>query len=236
MDIAEVPVAILVGGLAKRLGPVASDVPKALVDVAGRPFIDHQLALLRRSGVRDVVLCVGHLGDQVEAYVGSGMAHGLAVRYSYDGAHLLGTGGAVRRALPLLGELFWVMYGDSYVDADFAGALRLLPQRAAGCMMVLRNDDRWDRSNVRFEEGRLLEYDKRTPTPGMRHIDYGALLLRRDAVERIPPGEPHDLADLLRVLVREGRMIGYEVAQRFYEIGSPDGLAETRAWLERKGL
>jgi NDP-sugar pyrophosphorylase family protein len=235
MDIAEVPVAILAGGLASRLGSVAREIPKALVDVAGRPFIDHQLALLRRNGFRDVVLCVGHLGDQVEAYVGSGMAHWLTVRYSHDGPRLLGTGGALRRALPLLGEIFWVMYGDSYVDVDFAAALAtFLPQRAAGCMTVLRNDDRWDRSNVRFEEGRLLEYDKKTPAPGMRHIDYGALLLRRAAVERIPPDEPHDLADLLRNLVGEGRMIGYEASQRFYEIGSPEGLAAARAWLEGK--
>jgi NDP-sugar pyrophosphorylase family protein len=101
-------------------------------------------------------------------------------------------------------------------------------------MMVLKNDDRWERSNVRFEGGRLLEYDKKTPTTGMRHVDYGALLLRRGAVERIPPDEPHDMADLLRVLVREGRMVGYEASQRFYEIGSPDGLAEARVWLEGK--
>jgi NDP-sugar pyrophosphorylase family protein len=236
MDIAEVPVTILAGGLATRLGSAASRIPKALVDVAGRPFIDHQLSLLRRNGFCDVVLCVGHLGDQVEAYVGSGTSHGLAVRYSYDGPRLLGTGGALRRALPLLREVFWVMYGDSYVDVDFAGVLAaFLAQRAAGCMTVLRNDDRWDRSNVRFEDGRLLEYDKRTPSPGMRHIDYGALLLRRDAVERIPPDEPHDLADFLRGLVGEGQMVGYEASRRFYEIGSPEGLTEARGWLDGKG-
>jgi NDP-sugar pyrophosphorylase family protein len=235
MDIAEVPVAILAGGLATRLGSVASQIPKALVDVAGRPFIDHQLGLLQRNGFRDVVLCMGHLGDQIEAHVGSGTSHGLSVRYSHDGPSLLGTGGALRRALPLLGELFWVMYGDSYVDVDFVKVLAdFLPRRAAGCMMVLKNDDRWERSNVRFEGGRLLEYDKKTPTTGMRHVDYGALLLRRGAVERIPPDEPHDMADLLRVLVREGRMVGYEASQRFYEIGSPDGLAEARVWLEGK--
>jgi NDP-sugar pyrophosphorylase family protein len=235
MDIGEVPVALLAGGLATRLGPVAREIPKVLLDVAGRPFIDHQLALLRQNGIREVVLCVGHLGDRVEAHVGNGAAYRLTVRYSYDGPRLLGTGGALRRALPQLGELFWVLYGDSYVDLDFAGALaHFLPQGGAGCMTVLKNDNRWDRSNVRFEDGRLLEYDKRSPSPEMRHVDYGALLLRRDAVERIPPDEPYDLADLLRVLVAEGRMIGYEVSQRFYEIGSHDGLGEARAWLGKK--
>jgi NDP-sugar pyrophosphorylase family protein len=233
MDIADVPMAILAGGLATRLGAEARRVPKSLVDVAGRPFIDHQLGSLRRSGFRQVVLCVGHLGEQIEAHVGSGNPHGLTVRYSYDGPRLLGTGGALRRALPLLGELFWVMYGDSYLDMDFAGILaEFLPQKAAGGMTVLRNQDRWERSNVRFEGGRLLAYDKKTPTAEMQHVDYGALLLRRSAVERISPDQPSDMADVLRTLVSEGRMVGFEVTQRFYEIGSPDGLAEARGRLQ----
>jgi NDP-sugar pyrophosphorylase family protein len=233
MDIAEVPMVILAGGLATRLGSVAREIPKALVEVAGRPFIDHQLTLLRGRGFREVVLCVGHLGEQIEAHVGTGTPHGLVVRYSYDGPRLLGTGGALRRALPRLGELFWVMYGDSYIDLDFTKVLgEFAPQEAAGCMTVLRNDDRWERSNVRFEAGRLLEYGKKTPTPPMRHVDYGALLLRRRAVERIPPTGRYDVADLLAALAREGQLVGHEVSQRFYEIGSPQGLAEARTWLE----
>jgi D-sedoheptulose 7-phosphate isomerase len=236
MDIADISVALLAGGLETRLGSLAAKVPKALLDVAGRPFIDHQLGLLRRSGIERVVLCLGYLGEQVEAHVGDGSVHGLSVRYSYDGPRLLGTGGALRRALPLLGESFFVMYGDSYTNVDFRTVLdHFLSVDADGCMTVFKNDGRWDRSNVQFEDGRLLMYDKQSPSPEMRHIDYGVLLLRRGAVERIPAGSRYDLADLLHTMVIEGRMVAYEVAQRFYEIGSRDGLAETRARLGGTG-
>jgi NDP-sugar pyrophosphorylase family protein len=229
---ADVPVALLAGGLATRLRPVTATVPKALVEVAGRPFIDHQLALLRRNGVRRVVLCLGHLGEQVEAHLGDGQAHGLELAYSHDGPRLLGTGGALRRAAPLLGDVFWVTYGDSYMDIDYAAVLaHFAGADALGLMTVLRNDDRWDRSNVVFRDGRLVRYDKRAASPEMNYIDYGVALLRREALERIPPDRPCDLADLYGALVAEGRMLGYEVARRFYEIGTPAGLEETRAYL-----
>jgi NDP-sugar pyrophosphorylase family protein len=246
--LAPVPAAILAGGLATRLRPITQTVPKALVEVADRPFIDHQLALLARHGVRQVVLCLGYLGEQVQAHVGTGQRFGLEVRYSHDGDRLLGTGGALRRALPLLGEVFWVLYGDSYMDIDYAAILGrflgpLIPSplpsgergggegTLLGLMTVLRNDNRWDSSNAVFREGRLLCYDKRRKRSDMTHIDYGAALLRRAAVERIAPGQAADLADLYFALVAEGAMDGYEVTQRFYEIGSPQGLAETTAYL-----
>lgn len=235
LAIAQVPAAILAGGLATRLRPLTVTIPKALVDVGGRPFIEHQLALLRRNGIRRVVLCLGHLGEQVETHLGQGAAHGIDVRYSYDGKQLLGTGGALRRAASQLGELFWVMYGDSYMDIDYRAVLAaFLEQQSAGylgLMTVLENHNRWDRSNVVFRGGRLVHYDKRQPTPEMTHIDYGVALLRRTALERISLDRPSDLAELYSQLVAEGRMMGYEVTQRFYEIGSPAGLEETRAYL-----
>src|SRR3954466_3570200 len=123
MNIADVPVALLAGGLATRLRPITTRIPKALVEVAGRPFIDHQLALLRRNGIRRVVLCLGYLGEQVQAYLGDGRAIGMQLRYSFDGERLLGTGGALRRAVPLLGQVCWVMYGDSYLDIDYQAVL-----------------------------------------------------------------------------------------------------------------
>jgi NDP-sugar pyrophosphorylase family protein len=206
------------------------------VDVAGRPFIDHQLSLLRSKGIRRVVMCLGHLAESIEGHVGTGAAHGLDVRYSYDGPRPLGTGGAVRQAAPLLGDLFWILYGDSYTDIDFGAVLRDFAEGPAlGSMTVLRNENRWDRSNVAFRGDRLIRYDKRARTPDMSHIDYGVALLRRAALERIPPDTSCDLADLYRELVDEGSMVGYEVTQRFYEIGSPEGLAETRAWLAQRG-
>jgi NDP-sugar pyrophosphorylase family protein len=230
--IADVAVALLAGGLATRLHPITETIPKALVEVAGRPFIEHQLALLRRNGIRTVVLCLGYLGEQIQARLGDGAAYGIQLRYSFDGQRLLGTGGALRRAAPLLGQVFWVLYGDSYLDIDYRAVLdRFARHAAVGLMTVLHNDDRWDRSNVVFRDGRLLRYDKHARSPDMAYIDYGAALLRREALERIPAGQPYDLADLYSLLVAEGHMIGYEVTQRFYEIGSHEGLAETQAYL-----
>jgi NDP-sugar pyrophosphorylase family protein len=236
MTIADTPVAILAGGLATRLRPITHAIPKSLVGVAGRPFIDHQLTLLARKGVRRVVLCLGYLGEQVERHVGDGSPFGLEVACSHDGDRLLGTGGALRRALPLLGEAFWVLYGDSYLDVDYRAILENFRSRdCLGLMTVMRNEGRWDRSNVVFRDNDLLVYDKRRMAPEMTHIDYGLSLLRKQALENLPMSRPMDLADLYSQLVSQGRMAGYEVTNRFYEIGSPQGLAETESYLRRAG-
>lgn len=234
--VAETPVAILAGGRATRLGALASHQPKALVTVAGRPFIDHQLSLLRRRGFRQVVLCVGHLSDQIVAHVADGARFGLTVRYSRDDPFPLGTGGAIRQAAPLLGPLFWVVYGDAYLDFDYDRVLRhFLRRRAPALMTVHRNRDRWDHSNVRFAAGWVLAYDKERPQPEMEHIDFGATLMRRPALSRLPPTGPCDLANLFRELALEGQLAGYEVTRRFYEVGSPRGLEETSGYLRTSG-
>jgi NDP-sugar pyrophosphorylase family protein len=229
-----VPVALLAGGLATRLGKATAVVPKAMLEVAGRPFIEHQLALLYRNGIRRVVLCLGHLGDQIERHLGT-RAHGLELQYSYDGPELLGTGGALRQAAPLLGRLFWVMYGDSYTDISYSAVLtEFLQENVLGLMTIIANRNHWDRSNVLFRDGRLERYDKARPVSEMNHIDYGVALLRKEALQRIPASASADLAELYRTLVAEGQMVGYEVTRRFYEIGSPAGLAETRLYLETR--
>jgi N-acetyl-alpha-D-muramate 1-phosphate uridylyltransferase len=230
--LSEIPVAILAGGRATRLGPLVADRPKAMIAVAGRPFVDHQLALLQRKGVRQVVFCVGHLGDQIEAHVGDGSRYGLAVTYAYDGERLLGTGGAVRRALPLLGQLFYVVYGDAYLDIDYASVLaHFLARPEPALMTIYHNGRRWDTSNVVFRDGRIVRYDKRRPDPEMMYIDYGASLYRAVALERIPPDEPYDLGDLTNELAAQGLLAGYEVTQRFYEVGSVAGIRDTEAYL-----
>jgi len=230
---ADVPAAILAGGLATRLRPITEKVPKAMVEVAGRPFIDHQLALLRGNGVRRVVLCLGYLGEQVERHLGDGAALGVEVRYSYDGDRLLGTGGALLRAAPLLGPAFWVLYGDSYMDIDYRAVLaHFTASGARGLMTVFHNDNRWDKSNVVFREGRLLCYSKRAPTPEMKHIDYGVTLLRSEVLAPLPANQPSDLADVLSGMVARGELVGHEVTQRFYEIGSHRGLEETQQYLQ----
>lgn len=232
LTIAEVPVALLAGGMATRLRPITESIPKAMVEVAGRPFIDHQLDLLRRNGIRRVVMCLGYRGQQLERHVGDGSALGMEIRYAYDGEQLMGTGGAIRRALPLLGNAFWVMYGDSYMDIDYRAVFDHFDRSGADALMtVLRNGNRWDKSNVVFEGGQLLRYDKKVQTPEMDFIDYGVALLRRHAAERIPIDRPFDLAELYTSLVSEGRMVGYEVTNRFYEIGTPQALEEAGRYL-----
>ncbi|MGQ0532394.1 MAG: nucleotidyltransferase family protein [Caulobacteraceae bacterium] len=226
------PVAILSGGLATRLRPITQTIPKAMAAAAGEPFIAHQLRLLRRNGIQRVVLCLGYLGEQVEAFVGDGAAFGLSVSHSYDGDTLLGTGGALRRALPWLGEAFLVLYGDSYLDipyADVTAAFRASGQPAL--MTVFRNEGRWDTSNVVFRDGAIAIYDKSEKSPDMKYIDYGLSALSRTALERYPEGVAFDLAALLRELAREGRLAGFEVFNRFYEIGTPESLAEFEAYI-----
>lgn len=226
------PVAILAGGLATRLGSVTADIPKALVDVAGRPFAEHQIELLRRNGLRDVVFLVGHLGEKVRDTLGDGARWGVTVRYVFDGPQRLGTGGAVRRALSQLADPFFVLYGDSYLDCDYGAIERSFrASDALGMMTVCRNDNRWDASNVLFANGRVLAYDKRHPAPEMRHIDYGLGAFRHAAFAPYDDGEAFDLADVYQALLGEGSLAGFEVSGRFYEIGSPAGLEETRAHL-----
>ena len=230
-DLASTPVLILAGGKATRLGEVTKSIPKALVPLAGKPFIDHQFAGLYAQGLREVVMCVGHFADQIREYVGDGSRFGLRVRYSDDGPTPRGTGGAVRRALPLVGTGCFVLYGDTLLDVDYARVFAAMPPGALGLMTVFRNQNSFDRSNVVWRNGRLLRYSKRDATPDMTHIDYGLSLLRRAAVERIPGDQPTDLAELYSALVGSGEMVGFEVTRRFYEIGSPEGLREAEAFL-----
>jgi MurNAc alpha-1-phosphate uridylyltransferase len=228
------PVAILAGGLATRLRPLTEALPKALVEINGVPFLAHQLRLLSRSGIDRVVLCAAYRGEQIREYAGDGRAFGLRVEYSFDGPQLLGTAGAIRRALPLLDDNFFVLYGDSYLPCDYAAIERtFLASRMAALMTIFPNSDRWDTSNVEFSGGRIRAYDKVNRTAAMRHIDYGLGVFRRDVFEALPEGQPVDLASVYRDLVRRRELMAYEVPTRFYEIGSPEGIRELTEFLAR---
>ncbi|MCX6928296.1 MAG: nucleotidyltransferase family protein [Verrucomicrobia bacterium] len=232
MTLSDIPVAILAGGLATRLRPLTEKVPKVLVPVAGKPFLAHQLELLRRQGLQRVVLCLGYLGEMVTKQFGDGRDWGVQLDYSFDGPTLLGTGGALRQALPKLGKEFFVLYGDSYLTASFgllAEAFNQSGQR--GLMTVYRNEGRFDTSNVLFRDGRIVIYDKSVRLPEMRHIDYGLSLFRASVFEEWPEKGPFDLAEVMRRLVSQGELAGFEVPERFYEIGSPAGLAELESRL-----
>lgn len=229
------PVAILAGGLATRLGSITETIPKALVDVAGKPFIVHQLALLRAAGIQRVVLCVAHLADQIEAVLGDGRGYGVQILYSNDGGQLLGTGGAIRKALPLLGDAFFVLYGDSYLMCDYAAIERAY--RASGklgLMTVYENQGQYDASNVAVQGGRILRYDKTPGLPGMTHIDWGLGVIAASAFGNYPPEGRLDLAVVYQDLLARDQLAGYEVTQRFYEIGSVAGLEDTRRLLSRE--
>jgi NDP-sugar pyrophosphorylase family protein len=226
------PIAILAGGLATRLRPITETIPKALVEIAGEPFLGHQLRLLSQRGILRVVLCVGYLGEQIRDYAGDGSAFGLHVDYSFDGPQLLGTAGAIRQAMPLLGETFFTIYGDSYVPCDYGDAARtFLESGKSGLMTVFRNDGRWDASNVEYSEGRILAYDKANRTPRMRHIDYGLGVFRRRAFDTVPRDRPCDLAAVYQDLLRRGELAAWEARERFYEIGSLEGIRELTEFL-----
>jgi NDP-sugar pyrophosphorylase family protein len=221
------PVAILAGGLATRLRPITETIPKTLVDVAGKPFIVRQLEYLQAQGVRHVVLCVGYLGEMIQDVVGAGERFGLQVRYSFDGSELLGTGGALKKALPVLDNHFFVLYGDSYLPVDFSAVQGAYVQSGQPALMtVLKNGDRWDKSNVLFVDGQLVEYNKRAPRSEMAYIDYGLGLVSTRVFGAYPDDGPFDLADVYQDLSGKGQLAGLEVHQRFYEIGSHSGLKE----------
>jgi NDP-sugar pyrophosphorylase family protein len=226
------PVAILAGGLATRLRPVTETVPKVLLEVAGKPFLEHQLAQLREQGVKEVVLCVGYLGELIRDRYQDGRSQGIRISYSFDGPKLLGTGGAIRKALPLLGEAFFVMYGDSYLRIDFGeveSAFHQLGKR--GLMTLFHNQDLWDVSNVCYASGVIRRYDKKLRGPDMQHIDYGLSVFKAEVFGEYPPDHVLDLAQVMRTLVDRGDMAGFEAGERFYEIGSPAGWRELDEFL-----
>ena len=226
------PIAVLAGGLATRMRPVTERVPKALLEVAGEPFVAHQLRLFAREGIGDVKLLVGHCWEHIKRFVGDGGRFGVKVDYILDGPTLLGTGGAVRHAVDRLAPEFLVTYCDSWLDAPYAPVVEAF--RASGqpaLMCVYRNDNRWDASNVQFEDGIIRRYSKKARVPEMHHIDGGLGMLKASAVAAWPMGELWDLAELYEELSNSGRLAGYEMTRRFYEIGSFQGLAETNRLL-----
>jgi len=250
----EIPVAILAGGLATRLRPTTEKIPKSLIPVAGKPFLAHQLELLRSRGIRRAVLCVGYLGEMIQRQFGDGSAFGVKLDYSFDSSgkwhghpacentdrleacatpKLLGTGGAIKRALPLLGDEFFVLYGDSYLPVDYRPITEFFHRSGKpGCMTVYRNEGRYDTSNVVFRDGSIVVYDKKNRLPEMQHIDYGLSLFQATVFNAFPAGEPFDLAEVMGKLVQERQLAGYEVRERFYEIGSRAGISELETLLK----
>jgi NDP-sugar pyrophosphorylase family protein len=232
---------ILAGGLATRMRPLTTQIPKALIPVEGEPFVDHQLEWLARHGVDEVVLSIGYLGEMLRAHVGDGARHGLRVRYVDEGPNLRGTAGALRLALDegALADSFLLTYGDSFLPVDFGDVFAAFQAAATPALMtVFRNEGRWDTSNVIFDGRMVTLYDKlrrARPVEDFTFIDYGLLGLTRQAIaDAVPAGAKADLAGLLFDLSVRGQLAGLEVHERFYEIGSPAGLEDFAGWLRRR--
>jgi NDP-sugar pyrophosphorylase family protein len=210
-----------------RLGQLTADVPKPMIPVDGKPFLEHEISLLKRSGIGDFVLCVGHLGDKVELHFGDGSRWGVKVRYSYDGPKLAGPAGALKRAGPLLEESFFVTYGDAYLRADYKGMMRaLLGSERLGLMAVYHNRNRYGNSDVVVRDGRVAGYDKKRAGEGMEWVNFGVSALRRRALDLVPEGRECGEEEFYGELIRRGELLAFPVEDRFYEIGTPGSMKE----------
>jgi len=228
------PVAILAGGLATRMKPITEKIPKSLIEVNGKPFISHQLDYLKSQGIQNIVLCIGHLGHMIESLIGDGKALGLNIQYSLDGDKLLGTGGAIKKALPLLSKDFFVLYGDSFLPIDYKDAEEAyVSSKKNALITVIKNNNQWDKSNVEFASGTLIEYNKHNPNQRMHYIDYGLSILNQSIFDAYLENESFDLSDLYHKLSLHNHLAGFETFERFYEIGSQNGLKETENYLSK---
>ena len=231
---------ILAGGLGTRIQKRSDGLPKALIPVLGKPFVFYQLEWLKRQGVQRVVLSVGYRAELISAAVGDGSKFGLSVVYADEGLDLRGTGGALRFIADrgLLEPGFFVLYGDSYLPIDIAPVWQTSDAGQLPTMTIIKNENRWDKSNVVFRDGELILYDKRAEDPialGMNYIDYGLSVLTREViVQGIAPGVVVDLALLLNMLSLERALRACEVFERFYEVGSPQGLDEFETFISTR--
>ncbi len=228
---------ILAGGLGTRLRPLTAQLPKCMLPVGGRPFLEHQIELLRRHGIRDIVLCVGYLAEAIVDHFGDGHRLGVHLSYSWERDGLLGAAGALKNAEPLLAHEFLVTYGDSYLPLDYCSVMRRFRQSdRLALMVVYRNDNRWQPSNVAVRDGLVVAYDKERRGDGLAYINYGLLALRKRALRLIPEGTPCPEEEFYRQLIGRGQLLAQETSHRFYEIGSPQGLAEFRKLMAVGGL
>ena len=223
---------LLAGGLATRLKPVTETIPKSMIEVAGKPFIEHQLNLIKRNGIPNVTICAGKFGEMIQEFTEKNNSFDLNIKYSFDGSKLLGTGGAIMKALEFTGDNFFVMYGDSYLTADFMKVGNYyLSQKAKGLMTVYCNEGTFDKSNIEFTDGKIIRYDKKSTDINLKYIDYGLGILDRTAFDDFRDQEVFDLEKDYQSLLSKDKLAGYEVKERFYEIGSFNGLEETNKFL-----
>jgi NDP-sugar pyrophosphorylase family protein len=227
-------IVILCGGLATRLYPVTQKIPKSMVEIDGRPFLEYQIELLKRNGIFDLVLCVGNFSEQIEQHFGNGEKFGVKIQYSHDGANLAGTGGALKKAEDLLEDEFLVMYGDSYLPFDFQKAITFFKEKGKqGLMTVFHNANKYEPSNVEVEGDLVKIYSKKEKTPKMEHIDYGLSIFKKETLKILPSDGASDLSVLHLALIAEKQLLAFSVDQRYYQVGSFDGLEEFKVYIRK---
>lgn len=229
-------VVILAGGKATRLGSLTKSRPKSMVMVGNRPFLELQINMLHASGVRNIILCLGHLSQQIRDFLGDGQRLDVKIIYSIEDKPL-GTAGALKNAESLLSDTFMTIYGDSYLFLNLKEiASRFEKSRKLGLMTVYRNSGLYDRSNTAIDNnGLVVKYDKQD-TSGLEYIDYGLSVFRKQVLDWIPRGKYYPLEEVFRNLINMKELIAFETQERFYEIGSPAGLAEFQKFVEGSKL
>jgi len=221
-----IQVVILAGGFATRLGQLTINRPKSLVDILGKPFLAYQLELLQAGGITDIVLCIGHLGKQIQDIFGDGSKYGVRIRYSQEDRPL-GTAGALKNAESLLDDTFFVMYGDSYLFLDFPKLMAyFVSQNKLGLDTIFKNNDSYDKSNIVIKGNLVTRYSKTEKTKDMIYIDYGAAIFRKEVLQLIPENRFSPVEELFLRLIELEQLLAFEVKERFYEIGSPRGLKD----------
>jgi NDP-sugar pyrophosphorylase family protein len=229
----KIQVVILAGGMATRLGELTKNRPKSLVEIHGKPFLAYQLELLQSQGITDIVLCSGHLGGLIREAFGDGSNYGVHLAYSQE-EKPLGTAGALKNAAPYLNDVFFVMYGDSYLLLDFPIVYAyFLTQQLPGLDTVFRNNDAFDTSNIVIRDNLVVEYSKSEKTPDIVYINYSAVIFRKEVPQLIPEHHFYPLEDLFLRLIEKGQLLAFEVKERFYEIGSPRGLKDFEVFAQR---
>ena len=225
-------VVILAGGLANRLRPVTEKIPKSLVEIRGFPFIHYQLMYLKSQGITEVLICLGHMGEMIQEFL-SKKSYGLNISFSFDGSIQLGTGGAIKNAFSMLKDKFFLTYGDSFLPIDYSKVYQAsIEMNDYVVMTILRNNNAFDISNVRYISDNLIYYNKSFPEKNMKYIDYGLSVISKSMIKDFNVAGTFDLADFMCKISKEKKLIGFEVFDRFYEIGSHSGLAETVDYFE----
>ena len=226
---------ILAGGLGTRLGDLTKEVPKSMVPIFGKPFLEYQIELLRAQGISEIILCIGHMSGQIKDYFGDGRRFHISIRYSDEGDRQLGTAGAIKFAEPLLADSFFVLFGDTYLMVDYKAIMSyFLSQNHPALMAVYRNENRFDTSDVIVENQLVTVYDKTHPRPDMVYINAGLSVMRKDAMVLIPPGKSVSVQQFFAEFLDKQQLLAFEVSQRFYEIGSFSGLSDFQSLVDRE--